>query len=87
MDLGSLNYQVIAVEGWGGSGSVQQTVSKGGSSTLGTTTTMASSGGSTGAAGCSALYGQCGGIDWAGPKCCSSGTCQEDNAYYSQCLG
>jgi endo-1,4-beta-xylanase len=87
MDLGTFNYQTISVEGWGGSGSAQQSVSKGGSSSGGTTTTTASGTTSTGSSGCSALYGQCGGIDWTGPKCCSSGTCQEGNAYYSQCLG
>lgn len=27
MNLGTLNYQVVAVEGWGGQGGVQQTVS------------------------------------------------------------
>jgi len=46
-----------------------------------TTTTTPSSGGS-----CSALYGQCGGIGFTGPTCCSSGTCTFGNAYYSQCL-
>jgi acetylxylan esterase len=35
---------------------------------------------------CSALYGQCGGIGWSGPTCCSSGTCKASNSYYSQCL-
>jgi hypothetical protein len=77
------------VEGWGGAGSAQQTVSKGSSSSGGggTVTTTASGTTSTGSSGCSALYGQCGGIDWTGPKCCSAGTCQEGNAYYSQCLG
>jgi alpha-galactosidase len=35
---------------------------------------------------CSALYGQCGGLTWTGPKCCSSGTCKYSNDYYSQCL-
>ncbi|KAF3929672.1 hypothetical protein AA313_de0202779 [Arthrobotrys entomopaga] len=32
-------------------------------------------------------YGQCGGIGWAGPTQCVSGTtCQVGNPYYSQCL-
>ncbi|KAF3933791.1 Alpha-N-arabinofuranosidase [Dactylellina cionopaga] len=35
---------------------------------------------------CAALYGQCGGIGWAGPTCCTSSTCTYSNAYYSQCL-
>ncbi|KAF3918169.1 Alpha-N-arabinofuranosidase [Dactylellina cionopaga] len=55
-------------------------------STLRTTTstsrtTTPSSGGS-----CSSLWGQCGGINWTGPTCCSSGTCTYSNAYYSQCI-
>jgi len=37
--------------------------------------------------GCSALYGQCGGIGWNGPTtCCTGSTCTFGNAYYSQCL-
>jgi hypothetical protein len=36
--------------------------------------------------GCAALYGQCGGSGWTGPKCCSSGTCRVSNEWYSQCL-
>lgn len=91
MNLGSMNYQVIAVEGWGGSGSAQQTVGKtsggstgGGSPT--TTTKPVTTGGGGGSSGCSALYGQCGGIGWTGPTCCSSGTCKVGNSYYSQCL-
>ncbi|KAF7770356.1 CAZyme family CE5 [Agaricus bisporus var. burnettii] len=35
---------------------------------------------------CSAMWGQCGGMGWTGPQCCSSGTCQAINPYYSQCL-
>ncbi|KAF3221780.1 hypothetical protein TWF679_006994 [Orbilia oligospora] len=54
----------------------------------GTTTsavrTTTSAGGSTGS--CSSLYGQCGGIGWTGPTCCSSSTCTYSNPYYSQCL-
>ncbi|OBT68040.1 hypothetical protein VE03_01439 [Pseudogymnoascus sp. 23342-1-I1] len=29
--------------------------------------------------GCSAMYGQCGGQGWTGPKCCSQGTCKVTN--------
>jgi len=89
MDLGSLNYQVIAVEGWGGSGSSKQTVSSGTAASSPPPPSPTPSGGGGGATGgsCSALYGQCGGIGWTGAKCCSSGTCQEANSYYSQCLG
>ena len=89
MDLGSFNYQVIAVEGWGGSGSARQSVSEtsggGGTTTTssapGTTTTT-----SSGGAGCSAEWGQCGGEGWTGPTCCSTGSCKYSNAWYSQCL-
>jgi endo-1,4-beta-xylanase len=84
MSLGSLNYQVMAVESWSGSGSGQISLSKGtGSSTgPGTTTTTATTGTSTG----SAEWGQCGGIGWTGPTTCQSPfTCKEFNPYYSQC--
>ncbi|CAF1614567.1 unnamed protein product [Didymodactylos carnosus] len=38
-------------------------------------------------AACSALYDQCGGNDWKGPKeCCSNTKCIKQNEYYSQCL-
>jgi len=47
-------------------------------------TTSGSSGGSGG--NCSPIYGQCGGIGYTGPTCCSSGTCKVSNDYYSQCL-
>ncbi|KAF3913102.1 hypothetical protein AA313_de0201179 [Arthrobotrys entomopaga] len=36
--------------------------------------------------GCSGMWGQCGGIGWTGPSCCSAGSCKVNNAYYSQCL-
>jgi len=45
------------------------------------TTTSGSGGGA-----CAALYGQCGGSGYTGPKCCSSGTCKYSNDWYSQCL-
>lgn len=39
------------------------------------------------AGGCSALYGQCAGLNWAGPTCCEAGsTCMYQNDWYSQCL-
>jgi endo-1,4-beta-xylanase len=85
MNLGNFNYQVIAIEGWGGSGSAQQTVSKTTSGSTGGGTTSSPSSGPTGG-GCSALYGQCGGQGWTGATCCSLGTCKEANAWYSQCL-
>ncbi|KAI1622391.1 endoglucanase [Exophiala viscosa] len=38
-------------------------------------------------AGCSALYGQCGGIGWTGATCCATGSsCQYVNGNYYQCL-
>ena len=95
MNLGTFNYQVVAVEGWSGSGSAQQSVGTGTGSS-GTTTTpttptttttkpvTTSTGTSSGS--CSALYGQCGGIGWTGATCCSSGTCKVYSTYYSQCL-
>jgi endo-1,4-beta-xylanase len=88
MNLGTMNYQVVAVEGWSGSGSASQSVSNSGSTTgTGTsTTTSASSSGTGSGSACSALYGQCGGIGWTGATCCASGSCKEANSYYSQCL-
>ncbi|KAL2754929.1 carbohydrate-binding module family 1 protein [Sodiomyces alcalophilus JCM 7366] len=35
---------------------------------------------------CAAMWGQCGGQGWSGPTCCSQGTCQQQNPWYSQCL-
>ncbi|KAK6534043.1 hypothetical protein TWF281_005382 [Arthrobotrys megalospora] len=70
MKLGTMNFQVIAVESWSGSGSAQQSVSNTGGSGTGTgggnpTTTPSSGGGGGGGGGsCSALWGQCGGIGW-----------------------
>ncbi|KAF5017014.1 hypothetical protein F66182_11128, partial [Fusarium sp. NRRL 66182] len=92
LQLGTFNYQVIAVESWSGSGSGQISVSKGASvsptSTTtspggGTTSTTAPSSGGTG----SAHWGQCGGLGWTGPTTCQSPyTCTTLNPYYSQCL-
>jgi hypothetical protein len=39
-----------------------------------------------GGGNCAALWGQCGGNGWTGPKCCSSGTCKYSNDWYSQCV-
>jgi len=83
MTLGALNYQVMAVESWSGSGSGTITVSKGTSASSPPpvqTSTPPTSG------TCSPMWGQCGGQDWTGPKCCSQGTCKVSNAFYSQCL-
>ncbi|KAG9024590.1 hypothetical protein FRB95_011327 [Tulasnella sp. JGI-2019a] len=89
LKLGTHNYQIVATEGYYSSGSADITVGSGtpstGTTTAVTTTTTPSSGGGGGGA-CSALYGQCGGVQWTGATCCSSGTCKYSNSYYSQCL-
>jgi hypothetical protein len=37
---------------------------------------------------CSPMWGQCGGMGWAGPTCCDAGSgCVVSNPWYSQCLG
>jgi len=97
MNLGQHDYQIVATEGYFSSGSADITVSEGssgGSPTTtggsGPTTTGGSSppatttGGNSGS--CSAMFGQCGGIGWSGPSCCSSSTCKYNNDWYSQCL-
>ncbi|KAJ1323378.1 lytic cellulose monooxygenase (C1-hydroxylating) [Microdochium nivale] len=56
----------------------------GGGNTGGGNTGGGNTGGGSGGA-CAALYGQCGGEGWAGPKCCASGSCKASNQYYSQC--
>jgi len=93
LQLGTHNYQIVATEGYFSSGTSTVTVSPAGSAPAPPTTTppttttsppTSSSPPSTGS--CSALYGQCGGIGWAGATCCSSGTCKVSNSYYSQCL-
>ncbi|KAL9091127.1 MAG: hypothetical protein Q9165_005054 [Trypethelium subeluteriae] len=98
MNLGALNYQVVAVESWSGSGTGQITVSKGTSSSSGTgsgsgtgTGTGTGSGSGTGtgsgtSTGTAAEYGQCGGIGWTGATACAAPyTCKALNSYYSQC--
>ncbi|KAI8618490.1 hypothetical protein BC830DRAFT_1108550 [Chytriomyces sp. MP71] len=35
---------------------------------------------------CSPKWGQCGGNNWTGPKCCVDSTCTLNNEWYSQCL-
>jgi cellulose 1,4-beta-cellobiosidase len=59
-----------------------------GSSGSGTTTVPATSTSTSGSAGATQThYGQCGGVGWAGPTACASGTtCKVSNPYYSQCL-
>lgn len=55
-----------------------------GSGSSPTTTKAASNGGSSGSG--AALYGQCGGVGFTGPKTCAQGKCVAANQYYSQCL-
>ncbi|KAJ7915580.1 hypothetical protein B0H13DRAFT_2189236 [Mycena leptocephala] len=67
-----------------------------GSTTVSSTTTVStttiastpvSTPSSTPTGGIAPHWGQCGGIGWAGATVCASPfTCQESNAYYSQCL-
>lgn len=81
LNLGTMNFQVIAAESWSGSGSASQSISN-----TGGTSTSGGGGGST-SGSCSALWGQCGGEGWAGATCCASGsTCHTDSQYYSQCI-
>merc|ERR550537_172737 len=37
-------------------------------------------------AGCASLYGQCGGENFSGAKCCKIGSCYKEHRWYSQCL-
>ncbi|KAI0201152.1 carbohydrate-binding module family 1 protein [Astrocystis sublimbata] len=51
-----------------------------------TTATATATKTQTGDAAAQTLYGQCGGMNWAGPSACAKGTCTELNPYYSQCV-
>ncbi|KAI8623335.1 SGNH hydrolase-type esterase domain-containing protein [Xylariaceae sp. FL1651] len=72
---------IKAVSGGGGTGTA--------TTTLATSTTTASfttsSPTSTTNPSCAAMWGQCGGLGFSGPTCCSAGTCKASNQYYSQC--
>lgn len=54
------------------------------SRTTTTTSRATTTGGNTG--NCAAIWGQCGGIGWTGPTCCTGSTCTKGNDYYYQCL-
>jgi len=91
MSLGALNYQVMAVESWSGSGSGSISLSKGaaGSSPAPPTTTPPATptAPSSPGTGSVAHWGQCGGIGYSGATTCASPyTCKVSSAYYSQCL-
>ncbi|KAK5112247.1 hypothetical protein LTR62_004408 [Meristemomyces frigidus] len=87
---GDYNYQVFAVEAFGGTGSASVSVSDGGSGSTSPTSAAPTTAKPTSAAptsaaptssaspppsgACSALYGQCGGQGWNGPTCCAAGS-------------
>lgn len=75
--------------GGGGGGSSSTTTTRGPSTTTSRTTSAPPPPTTTSQpppANCAALYGQCGGDNWSGAKCCSQGTCKFSNQWYSQCL-
>ena len=51
-----------------------------------TTTTKPPTTTGGGGGNCAAMYGQCGGNDWTGAKCCTQGSCKVVNEWYHQCL-
>jgi endo-1,4-beta-xylanase len=94
-------YQIVSTEGFGSTGSSSITVGSTDSSSPSPPPPPPpsspsppppppppppSSTGNGGGGTCSSLWGQCGGIGWNGPTCCSTGSCQVGNPYYSQCL-
>jgi hypothetical protein len=49
------------------------------STSISASSTRTSSTSTGGSAPCQTLYGQCGGRDWSGAKCCAQGTCTVSN--------
>lgn len=66
---GSVGFQVRTVAGGSNSGG-----GGGGSNSGG--------GGGGGGGNCASMWGQCGGEGWAGPTCCSSGSCRAQNTWF-----
>lgn len=60
------------------------TTTRAGATTTRATTAAQTTPGNSGS--CAAMWAQCGGSGWTGPKCCSAGTCKYSNDWYSQCL-
>jgi cellulose 1,4-beta-cellobiosidase len=70
-------------------GAIGSTFSAGTGTGTGTTTTVGVTSTTTSSApgATQTLFGQCAGIGYTGPTVCAAGsTCQEQNAYFSQCL-
>lgn len=78
--------QWFGIIGGGPGPSTTATVTR--TSTSGITSTSTQPSSTAGPPGnCSPLWGQCGGREWQGAKCCSQGTCRVTNEWYSQCIG
>ncbi|KAF5328667.1 hypothetical protein D9619_011511 [Psilocybe cf. subviscida] len=92
MQMGQFNYQILATEGYGSTGSSQITLGQAPASSSSappsstytpppsSTSTPTSTPTSGGGGGTSAHWGQCGGLGWTGPTACESPyTCQVGN--------